>query len=62
MTAASCPIGKVPYPSPQAAFRVLAKVQRRTKPRTGHRRHRPGTAYRCPDCGCWHLASARSRR
>ena len=48
-----CPTGKVAYPTPNAAWRAIAHRNRDTRTRAG----KTGRAYRCPDCGQWHMTS-----
>lgn len=55
----TCPSGKIPYPSPQAAHRALDHLRRRNRTALGNRRRRKprGTAYQCQDCTAWHVTS-----
>lgn len=59
----TCPSGKIPYPSPQAAHATLQHVNRRQRTHTNrHQRRRPtGSAYRCPLCAEWHVTTQRKR-
>lgn len=55
----SCPSGKVPYPSPQAAHGALSRIRRRSRRRHLRGKRTGGSAYRCPLCGSYHITSQR---
>jgi epoxyqueuosine reductase QueG len=59
----SCPSGKIPYPSPQAAHATLSHLNRRQRGnhRSHKRRRSGGTAYQCPHCAQWHTTSSKPR-
>jgi epoxyqueuosine reductase QueG len=58
----SCPSGKIPYPSPQAAHATLQHLNRRQRNGRSHRRRRSGgTAYACDLCKQWHTTSMKPR-
>lgn len=50
-----CPTGKVAYPTPKVCWDAIAHRNRDTRTRT--RTGKTGRAYRCPDCGQWHMTS-----
>jgi hypothetical protein len=56
---AACPTGKIGYPSPQAAHRVLGHLRRRHSDKRKRRGHL--SAYQCPSCGFWHTTSGSQR-
>lgn len=51
----SCRSGKRRYGDLAEAREALAAVRRR------HKRRTEESAYRCPDCGGWHLTSSRHK-
>ena len=57
-----CPTGKQPYPSVNAAWRVIQLLTHKTALHT-HKRHGKagGYAYRCQECGQWHMTSQHHR-
>lgn len=48
-----CPTGKVAYPTPNATWNAIAHRNHDTRTRSD----KAGRAYRCPDCGQWHMTS-----
>lgn len=50
----TCPTGKVAYPSPQAAQRVLACMCKRAQGKHRHYTGGPLRPFQCA-CGQWHL-------
>ena len=55
-----CPTGKQSYPTASATWRAIPFLSR-SPPFCGRKKKgKPrGKAYRCPQCGQWHIASTR---
>lgn len=49
-----CPTGKIPYPSPAAAWRTIGFMSASRARHTHTRSGRGGFAYQCGECGQWH--------
>ena len=57
-----CPTGKQSYPTANAAWRVIRFLTSKTALHTHkHNGKSGGHAYRCQDCGQWHMTSHRRR-
>lgn len=54
----SCPEGKIPYPSPQEAWRAMRHLQRRRNRRQQFHWGKHGV-YPCPQCHCYHTGHSR---
>lgn len=48
-----CHTGKVAYPTPKACWDAITHRNRDTRSHSG----KSGRAYRCPECGAWHMTS-----
>ena len=57
-----CPTGKQSYPNPTAAWRVIQFLTSKAALHT-HKHHGKsgGHAYRCAECGQWHMTISRRR-
>ncbi|MBK8752336.1 MAG: hypothetical protein IPL99_12130 [Candidatus Competibacteraceae bacterium] len=57
-----CPTGKQSYPSPTATWRVIHFLTRKSALKTHkHNGTSRGNAYRCAECGQWHMTTHRRR-
>ena len=54
-----CPTGKQPYPTSNAAWRVIRKMSRQSARYTHARGSEGGHAYQCVHCKEWHITHAR---
>ena len=51
----NCSTGKIGYPSPAAAWRIIDRLGNNRARHTHARSSKGGFACRCTECGDWHI-------